>query len=109
MADQFWNLMKKRKDLDLFMDRLKAEMAKAPEAITHLKKVTGKVGIHRISPFNEKRWSEKCMESWMVLSAICIMIEEGITPEEWQEEFIKSYKPIDTAYIGRHKTGKWKD
>lgn len=103
---QFWKSQEQRKKMDKFLSRLEADMLKASSALRHLKKVTGKLGLSRIDPFNEKRWSRTSKEAWLLLSGISIMIQDGITPEESVERTIKKYKPT-AEFCGRHSTAKW--
>ncbi len=104
---QFWKNLKKCRDDAAFIFRLTGYLRKAPKAMDHLLTVTRKRGIHNIRPLEEKRWDEKCMKSWQVLSNICIMLEEGRYPEDVLDDFLKYYKPIDAPFM-KYKTAKWK-
>jgi hypothetical protein len=83
-------------------------MKKVPAAIALLKRVTGKKKISSIHPMKEKRWGDKCWEAWELLVDIDTFLTWGLTPSEATEEFLKGWKPMDSAFVGKHETYSWR-
>lgn len=106
-VDEFYDNLEKQKCDKRFLERLETDMLRAIPAMKHLHKVTGKMGIDRIHPLEEKRWSSACMEHWKLLIGISDMINFGKLPEETVEDFLRNYKPLDAEYVGKFKTGSF--
>ena len=70
--------------------------AKAPAALKHLHKVTGKWGLENIAPMDEKRWSDKCWDSYHVLRDCQCVMDYGVNAEEVYQKIAESISYDDT-------------
>lgn len=70
-------------------------LKKAPAAIALLRLVSGKTKLSTIRPLDEKRWGDKCWEAYGLLV-------------EADAEFLKDFKLMDSAFVGKHEIALWK-
>lgn len=89
-----------------FYVKLNELSRRVPEAIRHLRRVTGKVGFANIEPMTAKRWSERCWESFGVLIDLSRMLEFGKTPDQIFDNFLNQYRPND-SWVGKVTSGKF--
>jgi hypothetical protein len=96
----------KIKDANLFAE-FERLCRLAPEAMTRLRKVTGKFGYSHIKPLDEKRWSDRCLEDYTILVDIATILQEGRLGQEMRDKWIKQFlKRVgsQSQFSGRHKT-----